>query len=193
MISKIMLPLVALALCAGAAAQVQPRIAVAEPTMQFQSTGNLSCRMAIRGQKQGQFKGQSPDKWMPCSQFLLSLTAPRDAATGMATGRKQYTLVVTKEWNAASMQILQAAATDENLPLVEFQFSRSAPQGMSATYQSVTLSNATISACKQYIGFPDAGEQSTTRPQENVTFSFQKIEVTHTEGGFSFADDVVRR
>ena len=134
------------------------------------------------------------EKWIPCSQFLLLLNAPRDASSGQATGRRQWSpIVVTKEWGAASPQILSAASTNEVLPLVEFEFLRSGPTGVEQVFQTVTLTNATISTFKQYIGFPDAGEQSNPHPLEDVSFTFQKIEVTNNEGRTAASDEWTTR
>jgi type VI secretion system secreted protein Hcp len=150
--------------------------------------------MAIRGQKQGQFKGQSlragEEKWIPCSQFLLSLTSPRDVATGQPSGKRQYSpVVVTKEWGAASPQILQAAATNEVLVSVELEFWKTDPQGKQYAFQTVTLTNALVAAAKQYIGFPDPGEPPNPHALEDVTFTFQKIEVVNNDGKTTFTDD----
>jgi len=60
-------------------------------------------------------------------------------------------------------------------------------------FQTVTLTNATISTFKQYIGFPDAGEQSNPHPLEDVSFTFQKIEVTNNEGRTAASDEWTTR
>jgi type VI secretion system secreted protein Hcp len=162
--------------------------------MMFQPGGATQCRVAIRGTKSGQFKGdgsvRGQEKWIRCSQFLLSLTAPRDAATGLPTGKRQYApIVITKDWDAASPQIFQAAAVNEVLPQVEFEFLKTTPQGVEAVFETVTLTNATISAVKHYIGFPDAGEPPNPHALEDVSFTFQKIEITNSEGKTTAADD----
>jgi type VI secretion system secreted protein Hcp len=162
------------------------------PTAQFQA-GGAGCRLAIRGQKQGQFMSSQPnrgDKWMPCQQVLFSVASPRDVATGQASGRKQYApVVVTKEWDAASPQIFTAAATNEVLPLVEFEFTRAAPDGREFVFESVRLTNASISSVKQHIGSSGAGDPPNPRELEDVSFTFQKIELTNTEGRTTFVDD----
>jgi type VI secretion system secreted protein Hcp len=185
------------ALLASTAAQNHTpavRAMAAPVSMVLQPGGNTQCRMAIKGAKQGQFKGQSmakgQEKWIPCSQFLFAVNAPRDAATGLPTGRRQYApIVATKEWGAASPQIFQAIATNESLPLVEFEFLRTDPRGLETVIETVTLTNATVSGFKQYIGFPDPGEQPSNRQLEDVSFTFQKIEVTSTEGKTTAMDD----
>jgi type VI secretion system secreted protein Hcp len=97
--------------------------------------------------------------------------------------------VATKEWGAASPQIFQAIATNESLPLVEFEFLRTDPRGLETVIETVTLTNATVSGFKQYIGFPDPGEQPSNRQLEDVSFTFQKIEITSTEGKTTAVDD----
>ena len=178
----------------------QPQSASTQPAsaplhMMVQATGaGVQCRVAIRGTKQGQFKGDSPakgqEKWIRCSQFLFALTVPRDAATGLASGKRQYApIVITKEWDAASPQIFQAASTNEVLAQVELEFLRPSPTGVDTVFQTITLTNATISAVKQYMGFPDAGEPPNPHPQEDVSFTFQKIEITNAEGRTMAVDD----
>lgn len=172
-------------------ASTQP--ATAPLHMMVQAGGGTQCRVSIRGAKQGQFKGDSTtkgaEKSIRCSQFLLSLTSPRDAATGLPTGRRQYApIVITKEWDAASPQIFLAASTNEVLQ-VEVEFLRPSPTGMESVFETVTLTNATISAVKQYIGFPDAGEPPNPHALENVSFTFQKIEITNAEGKTTAVDE----
>jgi type VI secretion system secreted protein Hcp len=185
----------------GSAPIAQSQIASPQPAtaplhMMVQPGGaGVQCRLAIRGTKQGQFKGDvapkgPAEKWIRCSQFLLSLTSPRDAATGMASGKRQYApIVITKEWDAASPQIFQAASTNEVLAQVELEFLRPSPTGVDTVFQTITLTNATISAVKQYMGFPDAGEPPNPHPQEDVSFTFQKIEITNAEGRTMAVDD----
>ena len=187
---------VALAILATEAAQPQPArpAATAPSPMLVQAGGPTQCRMAIRGARQGQFKGQNTmrgqEKWIPCSQFMLSVTSPRDPASGQASGRRQYApIVVTKEWGAASPQIMSAATSNEVLQQVEFEFVRTNAQGMEYVFQTVTLTNATISAFKEYIGFPDAGEPPNPHPLEDVSFTFQKIEITNNDGKTTAVDD----
>lgn len=177
-------------------ASTQPATAPLHMMVQAAGAG-VQCRVSIRGSRTGPFKGDSPvrgagpENWSRCSQFLLSLTVPRDAATGQTSGKRQYgPVVVTKEWNPASPQILQAAATNEMLPQVQVEFSRSGATGADAVFEIVTLTNATISAMKQYIGFPDAGEPPNPHPLEDVSFTFQRIEIKNLEGNTTAIDEL---
>ena len=177
---------------------VEPLQVAAHPPInapvQFQGAGGpTSCRVAIKAQKQGQFPGTAPgrpDKWIPCTQFLMSVSSPRDASSGMANGRRQYTpVVITKEWDAASPLIMNAAGTNEVLTLVEFEFLKTNAQGAQFAFETIRLTNATISGVKRYIGFPDSGEPPNPHSLEDISFTFQKIEVVSTEGRTTFSDD----
>ena len=156
--------------------------------------GKVSFYVTIRGAKQGIFKGQSATRQhqneIQGLQFVSLLTSPRDAGTGMATGKRQYSpIVFTKEWDAASPQIFEAAATNELLSLVEFDFIRTAPDGREYIYETIKLTDATISSVKHYIGFPDAGESPDSRALEDVGITFRKIEISNNDGKTTAMDD----
>lgn len=83
--------------------------------------------VSIKGSKQGQFKGELHEAGHTAEigglRLSMKLDVPQDAATGRASGRRQYQpLIITKEWGAASPQILQAAATNEVLTTVSLRF-----------------------------------------------------------------------
>jgi len=156
--------------------------------------GKVSFYVTIRGAKQGIFKGQSSTKQhqneIQGLQFISLLTSPRDAATGQATGKRQYApIVFTKEWDASSPQIFEAAATNELLSLVEFDFVRSTPDGRESVYETIKLTDATISSVKHYIGFPDAGEPPDSRALEDVGITFRKIEISNNDAKTTAMDD----
>ncbi len=150
--------------------------------------------VTIRGVKQGIFKGQTttvghPDEIMGF-RYMFQLSAPVNASSGQASGRHQYTpITFTKVFDASSPQIIQAATSNEMLSLVQFDFVHAAPDGKESVYQTIKLTNATISSVKEYMGFPDAGQQSDPRQLEDVSFTFQKIEVSNNEGRTTVMDD----
>src|SRR5215471_12101292 len=87
----------------------------------------------------------------------MELDIPHEAATGHASGKRQYQpITVTKEWGAASPQILQAAATNETLSTVSLRFVHTTSTGVEETSQTITLTNATISEVRRYVDFTAA-------------------------------------
>ena len=156
--------------------------------------GQGSFFVTMRGSKQGIVKGQSTSAQHAGQivglQFLLQLSTPRDASTGKVSGRRQYAPVVfTKVWDASSPQLFEAATTNELFPLVEFDFVRTGPDGREFVYETIKLTDATVSSIKRYIGFPNAGEPADQRHLEDISLTFQKIEVSNNEAKTIAIDD----
>jgi type VI secretion system secreted protein Hcp len=157
----------------------QANAAVAHPT---------SFNVQITGTKQGAFKGEGlrlrDRNRLVGITYAYELSSPRDAASGQPSGKRQHHPVTfTKEWGAATPQILAAAATNEVLKTVVFEFFKTDSSGKEYVFQSVKLTNATISDVKQYT------DKSGLFEIDEVSFTFQKIEVTNNDGKTTFVDD----
>src|SRR4051794_4264190 len=139
----------------------------------------------ITGAKQGQFKGEGTQKAtagagaIPLVRFLSSAAAPRDRATGQASGKRQWQPIrITKEWGASSPQLLQALTTNEILQSAVFEFYRPDRAGKVELHYRVTLKNATVSSITSSVDLavpstaPYAGHEL-----EDVEFTFQSITV----------------
>jgi type VI secretion system secreted protein Hcp len=134
----------------------------------------------INGSKQGQFKGELNEAGHTAEigglRLSMELDIPHDAATGHASGKRQYQpITVTKEWGAASPQILQAAATNEILNTVLLRFVHTTSTGADETSQTITLSNAAISEVRRYVDFTAAAGSAGQLELEDVSFLFQRI------------------
>lgn len=150
--------------------------------------------VTVEGTKQGKLKGESvrdrkADKLTGIS-FHYTVSSPRDAATGQASGKRQHQPVsFVKQWGAASPQLYQAAVTNEVLKSVLFEFVRINELGIEEIFHTVQLTNATVSEIEQYInGEPEPPADS--RALEKVSFTFQKIEVTNIDGQTSAIDEL---
>ncbi len=155
--------------------------------------------LTVIGKKQGQFKAEGVAAQhkaaIPVLAFTMELNSPRNTATGQATGKRQYQPVtIVKEWGAASPQGLAACATNEVLTTVKIEFSKTKPTGEEYTFQTVTLTNATLSDVRRYTGDAEAAkglQPSSKEPAdlERWSFTFQKIEVDDADGKTTFVDD----
>jgi type VI secretion system secreted protein Hcp len=165
----------------------------------------LQAWIAVKGAKQGQFKGEATvparhDKWMAVLAFTMGVTSPRDAASGQASGKRQYQPVtIVKAWGAASPQGLTACAANEVLTEVDMEFTRQSPTGQEVVYQTVRLTNASFSQIARFTGRPDGGEDTPSSGHtgtpvmmelERWAFTFQKIEIHDNDGNTSFADSL---
>lgn len=160
--------------------------------------------VSIEGTKQGRFKGETgaarrgdgtaeslgADK-IAGIRYLSEVKSPRDVATGQASGKRQHQpITITKEWGAASPQLFQALVQNEVLKSVFFEFVKTSSQGTEVVYHTVKLTNATVSNIKAYVDLTDTtGDPYDAHELEDVSFTFQKIEMENKEGQTVASDD----
>lgn len=144
--------------------------------------------MKVNGTVQGLFKGDDNAGPRAANQinvtdYQFELTAPRDIASGQASGKRVYKpMVITHVMGGSSPQFLRAAATGERLKSVVINFYRTDRSGRDVNYYRVTLTDAFLSDVKQYSGGTDV--------LEDDSFFFRKVEqqdlIAHTD----FVDDI---
>lgn len=188
-----LLPLFATLWVCASSAHTAPRKApelafkqVPVPTAEFYVT--------ITGSKQGQFHGEGTSNQqkgkIPGLRFEYEVLSPRDAASGLPTGKRQHKpIVITKEWGAATPQIINALVTNENLKQVVIQFYRHSADGRQEIDHTITLTNASVADFKQYAN-AELHDGSTEKLQmEDVALTFEKIEFKDNASGLVVADD----
>ena len=112
--------------------------------------------VTVEGTKQGKLKGESDrkahaDKLTGLS-FHYSVGSPREAASGMATGRRTHQPVsFVKEWGAASPQLFAALTTNESCKSVLFEFVGTDDNGQEHIFHTIKLVNALITEIEQYV------------------------------------------
>lgn len=132
-----------------------------------------------QGAIKGEAKSPHGSEWIPVTQFSMSLEAPRDVATGQASGKRQHEpLKVLKKMDAASPKLERAASSGERLKEVVFQVYRTGPGGREELYETIRLMNPMISSIHATGG---ATAKSGQAPQEELTFTYEKIEYTYTQ------------
>jgi len=152
--------------------------------------GNKRAYVTIEGTKQGKFKGSSHIKGredaIEITKYRLGAKAPRDIATGQASGKRQYQAISFKKAvDASSPQFMEALSRNEVLKSVTFQFYGPAPDsGQERVYQTVTLKNATVSAWSQDFEGDEGGGDDV----ETVELVFEEITLDSNTGGTSAAD-----
>jgi type VI secretion system secreted protein Hcp len=154
--------------------------------------------VTIEGTKQGKFKGERGRDRIAGLAFHYDVKSPRDAATGMASGKRQQgAITFTKAIDSSSPQIFQALISNEVLKSVLFEFRGTNANGEEMVFYQITLTNASISEVEQYVGMSglvtsaDAKHSgaSDSSPLEDVSLTFQKIEVVSMVGKTMAADD----
>jgi type VI secretion system secreted protein Hcp len=161
--------------------------------------GALNAYLRIKGQKQGFIQGGVTMKGREGSIAVMAMkheiVSPRDAASGLATGKRQHKpLTVIVEWDRALPLLMQALTTNETLATVEIDFwglgARVAAGSASPAvlHTKIKLTNAHISGIRTIL--PDTRDPVTARMNENaeISFVYQKIEMTHVPTGTAFSD-----
>ena len=136
--------------------------------------------LSITAAKQGLLKGDGQkglESKIVALRFHSEVMSPRDAATGLPTGKRQHKpLTITKEWGPASPQLWLALVTNEVLTDVVIDFVGIDPKtpGTMTLSHTIKLTNASVSSIVQST---DPLPNGTTRQLEDVSFTFQKIEI----------------
>jgi type VI secretion system secreted protein Hcp len=162
-----------------------------------QASAAFSAYMTVEGVAQGRFRGESPREatrdTIPLLDYHYEVQAPRDVATGQATGRRMHKpLVITKEWGAATPQFMQALANNENLRKVVILFVRTNANGEEEVFQTIKLTDASVASIKHLTaGGPDdpRGWVRDSREVEEIAFTFRRIEISNSIGKTMAMDD----
>ncbi len=123
---------------------------------------------SFKGSKQGQLKGESKGKggredkgWFELASFEMGSETPVDANKGGAKGARTHNpIVITKEADGASPQLLQAHYTNEVFDNIVIQ----TLDDQNKVSKTITLTNAVIS---------DLRKSGT---METISFTYEKIE-----------------
>lgn len=159
----------------------------------------LQAHVAIKGKKQGQFKGEGfadkrKDKWAPILSFTFNGASPRDAGSGLPSGKRRYEPVcLVKQWGESTPQLWTAFATNETLSEVDFEFTRTNPNGEEVVYQTVTLMEASIVQMKESSSTTTTkapGATTDVGEVDEVCFTFRRVTVENKDARTSFTDDL---
>lgn len=135
----------------------------------------------MKGQKQGDIKGDCKQKGREgailCTAFDSACEAPRDAQSGLPTGKRRYHPIrIVKEMDQASPLIWAALTTNEVLTNVTFKFYRPSPKGVEEQFYTIKLTNAHVAGARIRQLNMHEMEHAKVPMEEEVDFVFQKIE-----------------
>lgn len=133
------------------------------------------------------------DKDIECSSFKYELLTPRDANTGMLTGRRQHKPVkICKRIDKSTPLLLKALCRNEPVTEAEFRFFRpsSGGTGTEEHFLTVRLENGYISKVSQLSEDTIIGGVGAPPMMEEVEFVFQNITWTYEIGGETYRDSI---
>jgi type VI secretion system secreted protein Hcp len=150
--------------------------------------------MTVKAQKQGDIKGSITQRGregqIAFIAFEHDVLSPRDAATGLPTGKRMHKpIFITKNIDRSTPLLYSALVNNENLPEVVFFFWRPAGTGSEVQYYTVKLTNANIASMRTFFPNTRIPDNGILDHMDAVSFTYQKIEWTWKDGGITSEDD----
>jgi type VI secretion system secreted protein Hcp len=158
----------------------------------------LNAYLSLKGQKQGQIKGSVTQKGREGKIMVIAVShevvSPRDAASGLPSGRRQHKpFVITKELDKSSPLLYNALVNNENITewILQFWSPKPGGAGMEFQHYTVKLTNANIADIRFIMLNNKNPELMRYAEYEEIAFTYQKIEWTWTDGGITSEDEWV--
>jgi type VI secretion system secreted protein Hcp len=159
----------------------------------------LNAYLKLKGQKQGEIKGSVTQKGREGKIAVIAVShevvSPRDAASGLPTGKRMHKpFVITKELDKSSPLLYNALVNNENIPEWELQFwapqlKATAGTGTEVQHYTVKLLNANIASIDFRMPNNKHPDLMKFAEYEDVAFTYQKITWTWNDGGITAEDD----
>lgn len=153
-----------------------------------------SAYLTVKGQKQGAFNGPVTQAGRAGTILVHSfdneIVSPRDPATGQATGKRQHSpIVILKEIDKTSPLFWAALVTNETLTTWELDIYGPNVAGVETKIYTIALTNASTASVEQSMLDNETAANAGLPLQEEISFSYQKITWTWTDGGITASDD----
>lgn len=160
------------------------------------SFGALNAYMRLTGSRQGEIKGSVTQAGREDSIMVIGfshdLVSPRDAATGLPTGKRQHSPVrITKEIDRSTPLLMNAWANNEVMSHFELRFWRPSATGQEEQFYTLLLHNASIVSIKQEMLNNKYPENVQHKEREHISFCYTSAEWIFEDGGISYEDNWV--
>ena len=159
----------------------------------------LNAYLKLKGQKQGEIKGSVTQKGRENKIMVIAVSheiiSPRDAASGLPTGKRMHKpFVITKELDKSTPLLFAALCTNENISEWELQFwtpqlRATSGTGTEVQHYTVKLTNANIASISFRMANNKHPDLMKFSEYEEIAFTYQKIEWTWNDGGITAGDD----
>ncbi|MCK4999813.1 MAG: type VI secretion system tube protein Hcp [Anaerohalosphaera sp.] len=145
--------------------------------------GFSAIHMRLTGENQGVIEGSCTvagrENTINILELIHEVVSPRDAASGLPTGKRQHKpITITKRIDKSTPLLHSAQTNNENLTNVELKFYRLSASGQQQHYYTITLQNASVS-----------DNSISGVNTENISFTYQKIIWTFEDGNITSEDD----
>jgi len=122
--------------------------------------------------------------------FSHEVVSPRDAASGLPTGKRQHKpFTITKPVDRASPLLMQALTDNENITAFRLDAWRPSRAGKEFQFYTIELVNASIAGVRQEQLNNKYPENLSHEVREHITFTYQKIIWTWHDPAITAEDD----
>ncbi len=154
----------------------------------------LNAYLKLKGQKSGEIKGSVTQKGRENKIMVIAVShdivSPRDAASGLPTGKRMHKpFVITKELDKSSPLLYNVLVNNENITEWELQFWQPSATGAEKQHYSIKLLNANIASIDFRMANNKHPDLMKFSEYEEVAFTYQKITWTWVDGGITAEDD----
>jgi type VI secretion system secreted protein Hcp len=118
------------------------------------------------------------------------VNSPRDAASGLPTGKRQHKpIVITKPLDKSSPLLMNVLVNNENIKGLKLECWRPSSTGDEQKFFTIELINANIAGIRQEQLNNKYPENMQHEVREHVSLTYQKIIWTWEDGGITAEDD----
>jgi type VI secretion system secreted protein Hcp len=154
----------------------------------------LNAYMRLKGATQGDILGSVTQAGREDSIMVIGyaheVVSPRDAASGLPTGKRQHKpITITKEIDKSSPLLMYTLVNNENIESWELRFWQPSPAGQEWQFYTIELVNASIAGIRTELLNNKYPENMQHKEREHITFCYQKVIWTWMDGGITAEDD----
>jgi type VI secretion system secreted protein Hcp len=154
----------------------------------------LNAYMRVTGERQGEIKGSVTQAGREDSMMVIAFShevlSPRDAASGLPTGKRQHKpITITKEIDKASPLLMNVLVNNENITDWELRFWTPSSTGQEFQFYTIQLVNASVAGIRQEMLNNKYPDNMQHKEREHIQFCYQKIIWTFEDGGVTAEDD----
>lgn len=154
----------------------------------------LNAYMTLTGETQGKVEGSvtqaGREGMIEVHAVDHKVDSPRDAASGLPTGKRQHKpVVISKEIDKSSPLLWKILTTNENITEWCLDFWRPSRSGREFQFYTIELINASITGIRTEMLDNQMPEYTKQPEREFVSFAYQKIIWTWQDGSITAEDD----
>ncbi len=154
----------------------------------------LNAYLTYTGETQGKINGSCTQKGredtMEVYGFSHEVISPRDAASGLPTGKRQHKPIsVTKPVDKSTPLAMTVLTTNENITEWRLDFYQPSRAGKEFQFYTIELVNASIAGIRAEMLNNKYPQNMKHELREHVTFCYQRITWYIQDGGITSDDD----